>query len=87
MTSWMGLTRSRTVDCLPRQRFPSQEVVLGRVGFAHAFADALNASGPCEVRVAWRGGHRMWVPTGAAFDCHISTLAAGPHPAVAELDA
>src|SRR6476659_431633 len=45
MTSWMGLTRSRTVDCLPKQRFPSQGVVLGRVGFA----DALNASGPCEV--------------------------------------
>jgi hypothetical protein len=44
-TSWMGLTRSRTVDCLPKQRFPSQGVVLGRVGFA----DALNASGPCEV--------------------------------------
>jgi hypothetical protein len=84
MTSWMGLTWSRTVDCLPRQRFPSQEVVLGRVGFA----DALNASGPVRgQRVAWRGGHRMWVPTGAAFDCHISTLAAGPRPAVAELDA
>jgi hypothetical protein len=49
MTSWMGLTRSRTVDCLPRQRFPSQEVVIGRVGVAHAFADALNAPGPCEV--------------------------------------
>jgi hypothetical protein len=45
----MGLTRSRTVDCLPRQRFPSQEVVIGRVGVAHAFADALNAPGPCEV--------------------------------------
>jgi len=29
----------------------------------------------------------MSVPTGAAFDCHISTLAAGPRPAVAELDA
>src|SRR6476661_3366689 len=49
MTSWMGLTRSRTVDCLPRQRFPSQEVVLGGVGVAHALRDALNASGPCEV--------------------------------------
>jgi hypothetical protein len=61
MTAWMAPTRSRTVDCLPRQRFPSQEVIHRsrrlRARLRGWFQRAGSVRGQ---RVVWRGVHRMW---------------------------
>ena len=61
MTSWMGLTRSRTVDCLPRQRFPSQEVIHRSRRLRARHRGCSQRAGPVRSqRVVWRGVHRMW---------------------------
>jgi hypothetical protein len=61
MTGWMAPTRSRTVDCLPRQRFPSQEVIHRSRRVRARLRGRSQRAGPVRgQRVAWRGVHRMW---------------------------
>ncbi len=61
VTGWMGLTRSRTVDCLPRQRFPSREVIHRSRRLRARLRGCSQRAGPVRgQRVVWRGVHRMW---------------------------
>ncbi len=53
MTGWMAPTRSRTVDCIPRQRFPSQEVIHRSCRLRARLRGCSQRAGPVAELDAW----------------------------------